>query len=63
MIEEGGGEGGKNVVWEQIKAMQWRLDRRRGGVGTPIRHAVYLLWQNIGQSKDFVPSCHQAFVN
>lgn len=29
----------------------------------PTHHAVYLRWQNIGQSKDFVPSFHQAFVN
>lgn len=34
MIDRGrGGEGGKNGIREQIKALQWRLDRRQGGVG------------------------------
>lgn len=29
----GGGEGDKNIMWEQIKVPLSRLDRRRGGVG------------------------------
>lgn len=29
----GGGKCGKNVVWEQTKVLQLRIDRRRGGVG------------------------------
>lgn len=29
----GGGEGDKSGVWEQMKVLQWKLDRRRGGVG------------------------------
>lgn len=46
----GGGEGDKNVVWEQIKVLQARLDRRRGGVGgsNTLRRCIHYnrIWDN-----------------